>query len=402
MREPYELELLLRVFEDVGARHLVTSEGEITSGSVMVARIRASVSAGEIRKMRERRKRRQEDIALDGRWGGGFRQFGYDIVHRSGDPAASKTGHVLVINDAEAKLLRDAADRIIREEPAEAIAHEWDVKRIVTVTGKRWRDKSLRRILTAASITGLREHHGEIVGDAAWSAILDRVTWEAVRAASAARPEAKVGRPPREYLLPGGLTVCGLCGAPLRARPRADKVRSFSVWPRRAWTAHGRVAACGAWPSRWRRSSSTRCWRRSTAARWTRCCARTSRRRRRPPHRPAGRARRGGGEAGGGGGEVSGGGRQPGGVPAGAGPARGQGRVKVVVQASELRRCRQGRAAARSQHGRAVRRIDRPGHSDLAGRPVLTLQAGRHWEGSGASPGPVSTISAGQTGPFRL
>ena len=79
-----------------------------------------------------------------------------------------------------------------------------------------------------------------------------------------------------------------------------------------------------------------------------------------------------------------------------------QGRVKVVVQASELRRFRQGRAAARSQHGRAVRRIEPPGHSDLGGRPVLTLQAGSHREGSGASPGPVSTISAGQTGHFRL
>ena len=74
-----------------------------------------------------------------------------------------------------------------------------------------------------------------------------------------------------------------------------------------------------------------------------------------------------------------------------------QGRVKVVVQTSELRGCRQGRSAARRQHGRVVRRIEPPGHSDLAGRPVLTLQAGSHREGSAASPGPVSTISAGRT-----
>lgn len=36
-----------------------------------------------------------------------------------------------------------------------------------------------------------------------------------------------MGRPPRDYLLTGGLAVCGLCTAPLRARPRADKVRSY-------------------------------------------------------------------------------------------------------------------------------------------------------------------------------
>src|SRR3954452_5801725 len=43
-----------------------------------------------------------------------------------------------------------------------------------------------------------------------------------------------------------------------------------------------------------------------------------------------------------------------------------QGRVKLVLQASELRGCRQGRAAARSQYGRAVRRVEPPGQSDLA------------------------------------
>jgi len=98
---------------------------------------------------------------------------------------------------------------------------------VTTVTGRRWREKSVRRIITAPSVAGLRIHHGEVIGDAAWPAILDRATWEAVRTALADRPEAKVGRPPREYLLTGGLAVCGLCGAPLRARPRADKVRSY-------------------------------------------------------------------------------------------------------------------------------------------------------------------------------
>ncbi len=227
VREPYELELLLRVFEDVGAQHLLTGEGEVTAEGVTYARIRAAISSDEIRKMRARQKRRQEDIALEGRWGGGFRPFGLDVVHRPGDPAASRTGHVLVVNDVEASLLRDAADRIIRGASAESIAQEWNDAGIRTVTGKRWRGKSLRRILTAASVTGLREHHGEVVADASWPAVLDRSTWEAVRATLAARPEAKVGRPPREYLLTGGLAVCHLCGVALRARPRSDGVRSY-------------------------------------------------------------------------------------------------------------------------------------------------------------------------------
>ncbi len=49
------------------------------------ARIRASISAEEVRKMKARHKRKQEDIAKDGRWGGGFRSFGYSVEHRPGD-----------------------------------------------------------------------------------------------------------------------------------------------------------------------------------------------------------------------------------------------------------------------------------------------------------------------------
>ena len=45
VREPYELELLLRLFEDVGAQHMLTSAGEVTSEGVLHARIRASISA---------------------------------------------------------------------------------------------------------------------------------------------------------------------------------------------------------------------------------------------------------------------------------------------------------------------------------------------------------------------
>ncbi len=66
MREPYELELLLHVFEDVGAQHLLTGEGEVTSEGVLHARIRASIAAEKIRKMKARHKRK-EDIAKDGR-----------------------------------------------------------------------------------------------------------------------------------------------------------------------------------------------------------------------------------------------------------------------------------------------------------------------------------------------
>lgn len=214
VREPHELELLLRLCEDAGAENIVTSEGEINAGGAAMARIRASMAANEIEKMKERHRRRQEDIAREGKWGGGYRAFGYSADHLS-------------VNEAEARLLRDAAYRLIAGESAEAIAREWNDAGTNTVLGKAWRGKSLRRILTSPTIAGLREHRGEIVAVAVWPAILDREIWESVRLASASRPEAKVSSPPREYLLTRGLAICGVCGSSLRARPRADTVRSY-------------------------------------------------------------------------------------------------------------------------------------------------------------------------------
>ncbi len=66
-----------------------------------------------------------------------------------------------------------------------------------------------------------------------------------------------------------------------------------------------------------------------------------------------------------------------------------QGRVKVVGQAAELGRCHQGRAAARSRRGRAIRHTAPPDHSELGGGRVLILQAGSHRATPGASPAPT-------------
>jgi site-specific DNA recombinase len=214
VREPHELELLLRLCKEVNAQHIVTSEGDIAASSITNARIRVQAAAQEIKTMSVRHKRMQEDIAKAGRWGGGFRGFGYSADH-------------LTLNEGEADLLRDAARRIIAGESAGAIAREWNAVGVRTVLGKKWNGLAIRRILKSPAITGLRQHHGRVVAVAVWPAIIDRVTWEAVRRAIASRPEAKVGPPPRDYLLTGGLAICGLCGAALRARPRADKVRSY-------------------------------------------------------------------------------------------------------------------------------------------------------------------------------
>lgn len=76
VREPFELELLLRLCEDVGVKHVTTSEGEITDEGVMTDRIRVGIAAQEIKKMKEPHRRRQEDIARAGKWGGATARSG--------------------------------------------------------------------------------------------------------------------------------------------------------------------------------------------------------------------------------------------------------------------------------------------------------------------------------------
>jgi len=46
----------------------------------------------------------------------------------------------------------------------------------MTSYADRWVGSTLRRVLVSARIAGLREHNGEVVGDAAWPAIIDRAT----------------------------------------------------------------------------------------------------------------------------------------------------------------------------------------------------------------------------------
>ena len=82
----------------------------------------------------------------------------------------------------------------------------------------------LRRALTAPRTAGLRQHREETYA-ATWKPILDEQAWLALRALLDGN--AGPGTTSRRYLLTGGLAVCGLCGANLVARPKADGRRCY-------------------------------------------------------------------------------------------------------------------------------------------------------------------------------
>ena len=164
----------------------------------------------ETSSMRIRRKARA--IAETGRPnGGGIRSFGLTADKLSTVPA-------------EAALVREAADRLLAGESVHSIVVEWNARGVRTPgrssapDGRKWEVSSLKRMLTAPRIVGDRTHRGVVAGTGVIPALLDRDTWDRLRAVLAAPRGGNGGATVRKHYLTG-LAVCGLCGRKLVARP---------------------------------------------------------------------------------------------------------------------------------------------------------------------------------------
>ncbi|HYA45111.1 MAG TPA: recombinase zinc beta ribbon domain-containing protein, partial [Acidimicrobiales bacterium] len=98
-----------------------------------------------------------------------------------------------------------------------------NAQRIATVRGGPWLSQTLHEMLPSQRLIGLRVHRGEIVGKAAWPAILTEQQHERILAGMA---QAKLTRQrvPRRYLL-SGLLRCGRCGHTLFSAARKTERR---------------------------------------------------------------------------------------------------------------------------------------------------------------------------------
>lgn len=204
-------------------------DGIVRVGSE-VAGIKAVLAAAEARRLRSRVKDKMDDIATAGRPNGGSR-YGY---RRALDADGHKT---LVVDEAEAAVIREAADLVLAGWSMTRIADHLAAKGVTAprTGGKLW-PGSIKSMLTAPTTAGLRSHHGRILGPGTWAPILDEATWQAVKAKLGAprtllRADGSTyevsGRQwapktARRYLLTGGMARCGVCEAPLvgQRRPR--------------------------------------------------------------------------------------------------------------------------------------------------------------------------------------
>src|SRR5215469_8329315 len=247
-RDPRDLEDLIDACEEkrANARSLsgsltITNGGtdaEITTARIMVT-MANKASRDAARRMQDSRSRR----AKEGLWGGnGHRPFGYRLLG---------SGRLAII-EAEANVIREAADEVLSEsfrpfylegydgrgrppgaESLTTLAAGLRDAGITTPGGKQWSAKMLREALLKPSIAGLVVVHERdrdknedrvTLQPAGWQSIVDRETWEAVRAklTDPARL-THAGNVPRH--LGTGIYECGACGSTVKVNSGSRKKR---------------------------------------------------------------------------------------------------------------------------------------------------------------------------------
>lgn len=174
-----------------GAIDLATPSGRL------VARQLGAVARYEVEHAIERVKAAKLQAAKAGRPSGGNRAYGY-----------MQGG--LVINEAEAKYVREAIDRYINGDTWRAIALDFNARGILTANGKLWKPVNVGNMATLPRHAGYREHQG-ILYDAVWPPIISRDTYEQLKLAVKRRREQDKRRTYAKKHLLTGFVFRGLC-----------------------------------------------------------------------------------------------------------------------------------------------------------------------------------------------
>ena len=134
-----------------------------------------------------------------GQYTGGPILYGYDVIEKKN-----------VINEDEAKIVREVFARYAQGYTVAALAKELRARGIRTKKGKYFTDKALYKMLTNSSYNG-KTAHGGVVYDTIHPAIIDDATWKTVSGLHEDNQHAP-GRKKDifDFILSGKL-VCGDC-----------------------------------------------------------------------------------------------------------------------------------------------------------------------------------------------
>jgi DNA invertase Pin-like site-specific DNA recombinase len=216
-RQPKELEEFFDVCKTAGVQSLATVTGRINLADPdgqFQARILGAVAMKESDDKSRRIRRKHAELAMRGKSsGGGSRPYGYE-------PGRS------AIRPAEAAIVKECSRRVRAGESLRSITIDLNRRGEPAAGGGQWSPQSLRRMLRSPSISGQREHKGEIVATAEWPAIITPAETAEIRALLD-DPARRTNRGVRRYLL-AGLLACSHCGERLVARPRAGGQRRYA------------------------------------------------------------------------------------------------------------------------------------------------------------------------------
>ncbi len=231
-RRMREVEDLIELHNKFGTRlHTVVSGDDdlSTADGRMTARIKASVDSAEAERTSERARRAKRQAAADGRHRGGPRPFGWEADG-------------MTVREAEALVVLEATRGVLAGRTLAALAREINEAGVATTTGHRWTYGALRTALCRPRNAGLVSHGRadrpgmEIVGEAAWPAIVPPDLWRAARDVLV-DPTRRLQHGNEKRWLGSGLYRCGLCeNSTLRVAPYGA-TRSERRWLYRCTTA---------------------------------------------------------------------------------------------------------------------------------------------------------------------
>jgi site-specific DNA recombinase len=184
---------LYRVVTDLaGTVDLTTPTGRLVAG--LLAQV--ATYEGEAKADRWKRSWRQgREAGLPAKTGS--RLFGY-----------TREGELI---PEEATIARRMVDDVLSGHSIMGISRRLQDEGVLTTRGTVWRTSAIRQYLANPRIAGYSTLKGEIVAEGQWDPIVDKPTWEGLRALLEARHRPYV---PRVALL-NGLVYCGECGTRL-------------------------------------------------------------------------------------------------------------------------------------------------------------------------------------------
>jgi site-specific DNA recombinase len=212
-RSPLELEEYISLSETSGVTTRMVQTGDLdlsTSGGRMTARIHGAVSRQESEHKAERIRRKVEELALAGKWTGGSRPFGWQIVDR-----------VPSIDEAEAAIIREAHSHVLAGYSLGSFIQSLKERGIKTARDGAWSYATLRQMLMRPRNAGLAEWKGEVVGESEFPAIVERHIWEAT-CSVLQDPARRRSRTNKVKHLLAGIALCE-CLRPVKSGQITDR-----------------------------------------------------------------------------------------------------------------------------------------------------------------------------------